>query len=101
MDVVLIPLLDLVSLLLNLYFYAVIGVVIVSWLTAFGIINTYNQAVATVLRFLARITDPALTPLRRMLPDLGGIDLSPMVLLLGVWLLQGVLFRFRLATGLL
>jgi YggT family protein len=101
MDVVLIPLLDLVSLLLNLYFYAVIGVVIVSWLIAFGILNTYNQAVSTILRFLARITDPFLVPLRRMLPDLGGIDLSPMILMLGIWLVQGMLFRFRLATGLL
>ncbi|CAA6604153.1 MAG: YggT family protein [Alphaproteobacteria bacterium] len=93
MDVVLIPLVGLINILIELYIYALIGVVILSWLVAFGVVNSYNQFVATVQRFLNRITEPALAPIRRILPDLGGVDLSPMVLILGLWFFQGMLGR--------
>ncbi|TAN57061.1 MAG: YggT family protein [Rhodospirillales bacterium] len=93
MDIVLVPLFGLINLLINLYIYALIAVVILSWLTSFGVVNHYNQFVATVQRFLFRITEPALAPIRRLIPDLGGIDLSPMVLILGLWFIQGMLGR--------
>ena len=93
MDVVLIPLVGLINILIELYIYALIGVVILSWLVAFGVVNSYNQFVATVQRFLNRITEPLLAPIRRILPDLGGVDLSPMVLILGLWFFQGMLGR--------
>ncbi|MBF0166774.1 MAG: YggT family protein [Alphaproteobacteria bacterium] len=102
MDIVLVPLFGLINLLIDLYIYALVAVVILSWLTSFGVINNHNQFVASVQRFLYRITEPALGPIRRMIPDLGGLDLSPMILLLGLWFLQGMLSRLAihlLSTG--
>ncbi|MFZ5610256.1 MAG: YggT family protein [Pseudomonadota bacterium] len=67
---------------LNLYFWFVIAAAVLSWLVAFNVINTYNQFIAMVMTFLYRVTEPALRPIRRFMPDLGGIDISPIVLLL-------------------
>lgn len=96
MDVVIVPLFSLINLLIELYIYALIGVVILSWLVAFGVVNSYNNFVSTVQRFLYRITEPALAPIRRVIPDLGGIDVSPMVLILGLWFIQGMLGRLMI-----
>jgi YggT family protein len=63
-----------------LYFYLVIAAVIMSWLIAFNVVNTRNQFVGMVADFLYRVTEPALRPIRERMPNLGGIDLSPMVL---------------------
>ncbi|MBI5120675.1 MAG: YggT family protein [Rhodospirillales bacterium] len=93
MDVVLVPLLGLVNVVIELYIYALVGVVILSWLVAFGVVNNRNNFVLSVQRFLYRITEPLLAPIRRVLPDLGGVDLSPMVLILGLWFFQGMLGR--------
>jgi YggT family protein len=62
--------------------------VVFSWLVAFNVINTHNDFVRTLLRGLDRLTEPMLRPIRRILPDLGGIDLSPMVLILALILVQ-------------
>lgn len=72
---------------------------ILSWLIAFNVINTYNNFVRGVLRFLDAITVPLLRPIRRILPDLGGIDLSPMVLILIIILIQRLLPAILLDTG--
>jgi YggT family protein len=64
------------------YFYLVFAAVVMSWLIAFNVVNTRNQAVAMVGDFLYRITEPALRPIRNILPDLGGIDISPVILIL-------------------
>lgn len=93
MDVVLVPLFGLVNVVIELYIYALIGVVILSWLVAFGVVNNRNNFVLSAQRFLYRITEPLLAPIRRVLPDLGGVDLSPMVLILGLWFFQGMLGR--------
>lgn len=93
MDVVLVPLVGLINVVIELYIYALIGVVILSWLVAFGVVNHHNRFVLSVQRFLYRITEPLLAPIRRILPDLGGVDLSPMVLILGLWFFQGMLGR--------
>lgn len=93
MDVILLPLYHLVDTLIYLYIWMLIISVIMSWLLAFGIINTYNQLVSTVSDFLFRITEPALQSIRKILPNLGGIDLSPVVLILGLYFIREVLGR--------
>ena len=79
---------DVVLIVLNLYTYVIIAAVIASWLVGFGVINTYNQFARTVLRALHAMTEPVFGPLRRIIPPLGGLDLTPMVALLLIIFLQ-------------
>lgn len=91
MDVILVPFLYILILLLDALFYIVIANVILSWLFAFGIMNTYNRFVNTVADILYKITEPLLSPIRERLPALGGIDFSPFILILGIIFLQKML----------
>lgn len=93
MDVVLGPLLQVVAIALNLYLWAIIISAVMSWLVAFNVINTHNRFVYMVGDFLHRITEPALRPIRSVLPVMGGVDLSPMVLIFIIIFLQGVIGR--------
>lgn len=86
----LIALINFVTMLLTLLIYIVIAQAILSWLVAFNVINTHNQFVRSVLYGLERLLDPMLRPIRRVIPDLGGIDLSPMVLILAVIFVRDV-----------
>ena len=72
----------LLTTVIDLYVWIIILQVILSWLIAFNVINTRNRFVYLVGDFLYRVTEPALRPIRRILPNLGGIDLSPLVLIL-------------------
>ncbi len=72
----------LVDRLLSLYIWAVILAAVFSILTSFGVLDTRNRIVWTIGDFLYRITEPALRPIRNLLPNLGGIDISPMILIL-------------------
>ncbi|MFQ5346722.1 MAG: YggT family protein [Rhodothalassiaceae bacterium] len=72
----------LINAAIDIYTWFLIVWVILSWLVAFNVINTYNRFIAMVMDFLYRITEPALRPIRRVIPDLGGIDISPLILLL-------------------
>jgi YggT family protein len=81
-------LLDVILIALQLYMYLVVAWVILSWLIAFNVINTRNPFVAAVGDFLYRITEPVLRPIRRMMPNLGGIDISPIVLFLIIIFIQ-------------
>ena len=85
------PLFRIVGIALDLYVWVVIIGAILSWLIAFNILNTTNQVVYTIVDFLYRITEPALRPIRRIMPNLGGIDISPIVLILILIFLQMVL----------
>jgi YggT family protein len=67
---------------LQLYVIILIAAVVMSWLIAFNVVNTRNQFVAMLADFLYRLTEPALRPIRRMMPNLGGIDISPIILFL-------------------
>ena len=96
MDVILIPLLHLVIKAIDLYMMVVIAAVIMSWLISFGVINTSNRIVYAIGDFIYRITEPALAPIRRRLPNLGGIDIAPVVLILLLWAVQEVLARLIL-----
>lgn len=80
--IVLGPLLSILNIAIDLYIWAVIISAILSWLVQFGIVNTGNQFVSMIGEFLWRVTEPALRPIRRFVPSLGGIDISPVVLIL-------------------
>ena len=86
--------LDVVMLALNLYVWILIASAVLSWLIAFNVVNTRNQFVSTVWDFLYRITEPALRPIRNMLPNLGGIDISPIILLLLIFFIHSVITRY-------
>ena len=88
---VLIPLLNVFDAILDLLRYFLIAYIILGWLEAFDIINRYNKFVYSIHNFLFRILEPILTKIRRFLPDLGGIDLSPVVFILGIVFLRGVI----------
>ena len=87
-------LLDVILLVLQIYVWLLIAAAILSWLIAFGVVNTRNQAVAMLAGFLYRITEPALRPIRRILPNLGGIDISPVILILIIYFIQEVIARY-------
>ena len=86
--------LDIVMIILNLYWWIIIASAIYSWLYAFNVVNMNNQFVASVGNFLYQATEPLLKPIRRVMPNLGTIDLSPIVLLLGIIFLQSVIGRY-------
>jgi YggT family protein len=88
-----IPLLHFVEYLIQLYIYVVIASVIMSWLLAFNVINAYNPFVRSLWNALRAVTEPLLQPIRRLLPDLGGIDISPIILLLFCFFLQSVVIE--------
>ena len=69
-----------IDLALELYIYLLVAAAVFSWLIAFNVVNTRNQFVGMVADFLYRITEPALRPIRRRIPNLGGIDISPLIL---------------------
>src|ERR1700738_659212 len=74
--------LHLILLLIRIYIWILIAQAILSWLLAFGVINRYNRGVAVIGDFLYRVTEPALRPIRAFLPNFGGIDVSPIILIL-------------------
>jgi YggT family protein len=80
-----------IDLALSLYIWIVIAAAIFSWLVAFNVVNTRNQFVGAIGEFLYRITEPVLRPIRNMLPNLGGIDISPVVLFLIIIFIQKVI----------
>ena len=74
--------------ILKLYSYVVIANVVVSWLRAFNILNTQNRFVYSILELSYRLTDPILNRIRRFLPNLGSLDISPIILLLLIWFIE-------------
>jgi YggT family protein len=83
-------LLAFISYLLTLYIYVLVAAVILSWLIAFNVVNTRNPIVKGIGEFLYRITEPLLRPIRQALPDMGGIDISPVILILIIMFIQYV-----------
>ncbi len=86
--------LDVVLLVLQIYVWILIASAVLSWLIAFNVINTRNQFVATVWDMLYRMTEPVLRPIRERLPNLGGLDISPIILLLIIYFIQSVIIRY-------
>ena len=81
-----------IDLALSIYWWFIIAAAIFSWLYAFNVVNPRNQFVGMVGNFLFRVTEPALRPIRSVLPDLGGIDISPIILLLMIFFLRQLLW---------
>jgi YggT family protein len=81
---------ELLNQLISIYIWLVVASAVLSWLVAFNVVNARNNAVRQIGEFLYRITEPALAPIRRFMPDLGGIDISPIVLIFALVLLQDV-----------
>jgi len=86
--------LDVILLILQIYVWLLIAAAILSWLVAFNVVNTRNQFVSSIGEFLYRITEPALRPIRAVLPNLGGIDISPVILILIIFFIQNVIVRY-------
>ncbi len=82
------PFLWLIITVLDIYLWIIIIWVVASWLVAFNVINPHNQFIRTILHALSQLTEPVMRPIRRVLPDLGGLDLSPMVAIIGIIFLQ-------------
>jgi YggT family protein len=89
-----IPLLNTLMFALNIYIWILIANAIFSWLYAFNVINTRNQFVNTIGRALYQMTEPVLRPIRRFMPDLGGVDISPIVLVLIIYLVQQIIVYY-------
>ena len=85
-----------IDLALQIYIWVVIAMAIFSWLVAFNVVNTRNQGVAVIGDFLYRATDPVLRPIRRSLPSLGGIDISPVILFLIIVFIRYVIALYIL-----
>ena len=86
-----IELLIFIRYVLELYIYVLVAAAIFSWLIAFNVVNPRNQFVAAVAQFLYAVTEPVLRPIRRLLPNMGGIDLSPVVVILIIVFIQSVI----------
>ncbi len=83
-------LLGFISSLITLYIYIIIAGAVMSWLIAFNVVNPYNPLVRSVWQGLNALTEPLLRPIRRFMPDLGGIDISPVILILACAFVQSV-----------
>jgi YggT family protein len=91
----LVPIIRILIALIDLYWWVVIIAAVVNWLIAFGVINTHNRAVARLVDFLYRATEPALRPIQRIVPNFGGIDISPVILLMILWFIEMELVQFE------
>ncbi|MBN9433479.1 MAG: YggT family protein [Bosea sp.] len=89
-----IAVLNVIMYALNIYWYVIIASAIFSWLFAFGVVNPRNPVVSAIGNFLYQATEPVLRPIRRVVPTLGAIDISPVILLLGIILIQQVIILY-------
>ena len=86
------PFLWLITTIINLYIWILIASAVLSWLIVFNVVNTRNPIVNSVGDFLYRVTEPALRPIRSVMPNLGGIDISPVILIIGLLFLKQLIF---------
>ena len=77
---------------LEIYIWIIIASAVFSWLYAFNVVNSRNQLVASIGQFLFRVTEPALRPIRRFMPDLGGIDISPIILFIIIYFIRQLMW---------
>ena len=84
----------LIDKVIDIYTWIVIAGAIMSGLVAFGVVNVRNQFIRIIVDLLYRLTEPVLRPIRRILPNLGGVDISPVVLLLGLFFVRSLLWEY-------
>jgi YggT family protein len=94
-----IPLLNFIAMIITLYMWIIIISAILSWLIAFNVINRHNQFVFMIADSMQKLTEPALRPIRKALPDFGGLDISPVVLILGLIFVRDVVIWGWLAPA--
>jgi YggT family protein len=94
MTSLLLSILSFIGFLLELYIYVLIAWAVLSWLLAFNVVNTRHPVVNTIAEFLYRITEPVLRPIRQRLPNLGGIDISPIIAWLIILFILWVILPF-------
>jgi YggT family protein len=94
------PFVSLILLLLNLYEWVVIIAVIASWLVVFRVVNVASPAVRQILRVLDALTEPVFRQVRRVIPPIGGIDLSPLIVLIALWFLERLVVWVAIRAGL-
>lgn len=90
---------QLLILALTVYFWIIIASVVISWLIAFGVMNTRNPQAANILKLLHKVTEPVYRPIRKVIPSIGGIDLSPIVVIFGIQILQHIIARLFYHPG--
>ena len=83
-----VPVFEVLIALINIYWWIIIVAAVFSWLMAFGVIDTRNHIVRSAAGFLYRATEPALRPIQRILPSFGGLDISPVIVLLILWFIE-------------
>jgi len=86
--------LDIILLILSLYWWVVLAMIIMSWLISFNVINTRNAFVAAVWRILNQLTDPVLRPIRRVVPSFSGLDISPIILFLILFFIERIIIYY-------
>jgi YggT family protein len=91
--------LDILAILLNILWWIIIVQAVMSWLLAFNVINTHNEFVRQLWVVLERITEPLYRPIRRIMPDFGGIDLTPMVVLILLIIIRGPVMTYLAQVG--
>ncbi len=79
--------------IISLYIWVMIASAVLSWLVAFNVVNTCNPIVRQIGDFLYRVTEPALRPIRRFIPNLGGVDISPIILIIGLIFIRNLVFE--------
>lgn len=89
-----IPVLNTIMYALNIYIWILIAAAVFSWLFAFNVINSRNQFVDMIGRFLYNVTEPVLKPIRRFMPDLGGVDISPIIVFVLIYLIQQLIIYY-------
>lgn len=83
--------LDIILLILQLYYWVMIAMIVMSWLISFNVINTRNQFVASLWRILNQLTEPVLAPIRRFMPKFSGLDISPIILFLIIFFIERII----------
>jgi YggT family protein len=79
---------------IDIYTWIVIASAIMSWLVAFGVVNTRNQFIRLIVDILFRLTEPVLRPIRNIMPNLGGVDISPVILLLALFFIRNLMWEY-------
>jgi YggT family protein len=95
----LVTIVQIVYILLSIVWWVIVIQAVMSWLIAFNVINTHNDFVRSIWQALDRITEPLYRPIRKILPDFGALDLSPLVVLLVLYILQTVVLPNLLASA--
>ena len=89
----------LIDRIIDLYVWVIIISAVLSWLVAFDVVNMRNRFVYLVGNTLNRLTEPVYRPVRRFLPDMGGLDLSPLIVILGLWFLRDIMWELFQSTN--